>query len=98
MEIQSEKTVTIDNVEYFSTKQMGRLTKRSPSSIRHLCIKGNCIRKMKYLQLAGSIWVEAQELFDYPFALRGKNSKNMQAQKYFIQEDKLCSKIVDIDQ
>lgn len=98
MEVQQEKTVTINGIEYFSTEQVARLTKRSPASIRHLCIKGNRIRKMKYLNLAKSNWIEATELFDYPFTLVGKNSKNMQAQKFFMNGDKLCSKIVEVDQ
>ncbi len=71
MEIKPEK---LGNEEYYTVSQMASVTHRSDQSVYKLINRGNCIRKMKSLRIAGRILIPASELTKYPFTPVGIHS------------------------
>ena len=67
-----ESTVTIDGVEYWDCLQFANLTNRKPGAIRLLATKGNRIRILKGKHINGRLYIEAQELMEFPFVTCGR--------------------------
>lgn len=74
MEINGEKTFTYDGKDYLLINAFCRLTGRTRSGIMTLLNKGNRIRKLKCIRLARYIFIEANELFNFPFIGKGTPS------------------------
>ena len=67
-----ECTVCIDGKEYWDSQQFANLTQRKQGSIRMLWNKGNRIRKLKGMSLNNRVYIEAEELFNFPFVILGR--------------------------
>lgn len=67
-----EETLTIGGQEYWGAQQFADLTQRNVGSIRVLFTKGNRIRKLKGKNINGRLYINAQELFEFPFVIVGR--------------------------
>jgi len=67
-------TVNLDGKDYWSIPQFSALTGRSEYTLRQLITKGNRIRKMRATRFNGRVFVEAEELFEFPFVVAGRPS------------------------
>ena len=72
MKIQEEETVNINGREYWTIKSFSLLTQRTERVIRKLVIDGNRQRKLKALTINGRVYVEQDELFEFPFTTGGR--------------------------
>lgn len=75
MKIGKEQTTKIEGKEYWTIAQFARMTKRTNASIRHLISQGNRVRKLKALKVIDRLFIEDKEIFDYPFCIRGRKTK-----------------------
>lgn len=64
----------IGKISYYTVSQMAAVTHRSDQAIYKLISKGNCIRKMKCLNIAGRILIPTSELTEFPFTPVGVDS------------------------
>ena len=76
MEIQGEKTVQVDGIDYFFVSQFAKLTDYAASSIRALIYKGNSIRQLKHINLSDKPMIPVTELFEFPFVAKGPPSED----------------------
>lgn len=106
--IEDETTVSVEGEDCWTVKQFSALTEKEPGTIRMLVSKGNRIRKLKTIRVAGKPFILANELFDFPFVINGRPdgfANSTCVTRFFIREDgelvskeeqyKLAEKIVD---
>lgn len=74
MIVKGEETVNINGTEYWTIRQFCYLTERGEPSIVQLINEGNKIRKLKVLKVEKKTFIEAKELFDFPFVGMGRPS------------------------
>lgn len=72
MEINGLSTMNIDNKDYWTLKNFSQLTKKTEYTIRMLIAKGNRLGKLKALKIGNSVYIEAEELFNYKFVTNGR--------------------------
>jgi hypothetical protein len=90
MEIYSEKPININGKDYWTVRQFAKLTNREEHSIRYLIIKGNRIRQLKSLTVGGKPFIEADELFNFPFVTTGRpNPLGINIERYTLEMGKL---------
>lgn len=90
MEIQGLKTVNIDGTEFWTVEDFSALTQRSDRVIRILANGGNRLRVLKAKRVYGRVFIEANELFDYPFTANGRPSdKGDFIEKFYLEEGEL---------
>lgn len=63
---------TVDGTPCITIKNFSDLTKRSESSIRHLIIKGNIIRKLRTVYVGDKPLIPVEELYEFPFVKNGR--------------------------
>jgi hypothetical protein len=100
MEINGEKTVIINGKHFWTIRQFSKLTGFAEPRIRSLIYSGNSQRKLKAHYFASNKpMVHANELFDFPFVLTGRPSKDskMTAIKYYLEEGELSCKEIIIE-
>jgi hypothetical protein len=90
MIVKGIKSINIDGKEYWSVKQFAELTDRSEGSIRQLIDTGNRNRKLRADRIASKPFIEAQELFDFPFLSNGRPSPlGTMSEKYILKDGDL---------
>jgi hypothetical protein len=90
MRINNIKSIQINKKEYWTVKQFSLLTEKSISAIRVLMHKGNRIRKLKYMSIGGKPFIEAEELFNYPFVVKGRPAEvGSYIEKFYLENDEL---------
>jgi len=72
MKIQEEETVNINGKEYWTIKSFATLSQRTERVIRKLASGGNRQRKLKSVTINGRVYIEQDELFDFPFTTGGR--------------------------
>lgn len=93
MEIQGEKTVQVDGVDYFFVGQFAKLTGYVDSSIRALIYKGNSIRTLRHINLSDKPMIPVTELFDFPFVAKGPPSEDgVFVHRYVLEDGKIIKK------
>jgi len=95
IQVYNEKTINIDGTDYWLVTQFSKLTNRSSVSIRALVNRGNRIRKLKAIRINDSVFIEAQELFEYPFVLPGKPAPDEEGiciEQFYLEDEKLYVK------
>jgi hypothetical protein len=102
MIINGECTVSIDGKEYWTVRQFSKLTNRKESSIRFLTTGGNRIRKLNYLSLNSRLFIPLEELFEFPFTVKGRTSKDLEVYviKFKIKDGELTTveKLVPVNE
>ena len=68
------QTIKLENKEYLTVNQMAAITNKSTQTIYALIKKGNSVRRMKSLQVAGRLLIPVEELTKFPFTSCGINS------------------------
>jgi hypothetical protein len=61
---------------YYTVTQMALLTNRTEQTIYALVQRGNSIRKMECIKIAGRTLIPVTELTAFPFTFSGPNAKN----------------------
>lgn len=74
MIINGEESININGIDYWTLKQFSYLTNRGDASIKQLIRFGNRIRKLKILKIDNKTYIEAKELFEFPFIIIGRPS------------------------
>lgn len=86
------KTVNVEGKEYWIVRDFAILVQRAEQTIRLLCNKGNSIRKLKFKTIAKSrlILIEEQELFEFPFTVKGRSSnQGSYIEKFYMHNEEL---------
>lgn len=90
MEIQGLKTVNIDGKDFWTVADFATLTQRSHRVIRNLASAGNRLRKLKTLYLHERVYIEASELFEFPFTTGGPPAEMGDfIEKFYIEDGEL---------
>lgn len=76
MIVNGEESININGVDYFTLKQFSYLTNRGDASIKQLIRFGNRIRKLRVLKIDNKTYIEAKELFEFPFIIIGRPSQD----------------------
>lgn len=88
MTIDDETTINLNGEEYWTVQQFARLTEKEPGTIRVLISKGNRVRKLKTVSVAGKPFILASELFEFPFVITGRPAgMGDYIERYFINDD-----------
>ena len=72
MIINGLKTINIDGRDCWTVKDFSKLTNRSEYTIRRLIKKGNRLERLKVHKIGNSLYIYAEELFNYKFTARGR--------------------------
>jgi hypothetical protein len=67
-----ESLITFNGKKYLSVADFARLSGRTTNTIHILCTRGNGFRKLVSVKLGSNRFVEADELFAFPFVARGR--------------------------
>ena len=70
-----ERTLNIEGGDYWTVPSFSRLVQKTDRVIRLLASKGNRIRKLKHKSIYGRVYIEENEVFDYPFTMIGRVSE-----------------------
>ena len=90
MEINGLKTVNIDGVDYWTVEDFSALTQRSDRVIRILAIGGNRLRVLKSKRISSRVYIEASELFEFPFTQNGRPSDMGDfIEKFYVEDGEL---------
>ena len=76
MIVNNEESININGKEYWTLKQFSYLTNRGEASITQLIKFGNRIRKLKVFKVDNKTFIEARELFEFPFIIIGRPSQD----------------------
>ena len=76
MIVNGENSININGKDYWTLKQFSYLTHRGEASITQLVKYGNRIRKLKVLKVDNKTYIEADELFEFPFIVIGRPSQD----------------------
>lgn len=88
MIINGEESILVNGKDYWFVDQFSRLTGKRESTIRVLINKGNTIRSLKTYSFGNKPLIEAQELFEFPFVVNGRQPNGMVCfTKYYINND-----------
>ena len=99
MKIKGEHSININGVEYFTVKQLARLTNKEEANIRRLIGEGNRVRKMESKKLCGKPFIPVEELFEFPFVYPGRgNEKGILAEMFVFKDGILKSveKLIEV--
>ena len=66
------RSISINGREYWTIKSFALLSQRSERVIRKLVVDGNRQRKLKGLTINGRVYIEQDELFEFPFTTGGR--------------------------
>lgn len=74
-------TVHIEPIEigkesYFTVSQFASIINKSEQTVYNLIRKGNCIRKLKCLRIAGKSLIFSSELTTFPFTFAGSRARD----------------------
>jgi hypothetical protein len=72
MNINGLKTINIDGKDYWTLRDFSKLTGMREYYVNLLVNHGNRLGKIKALKLDYRVYIEAQELFEYRFAMKGR--------------------------
>ena len=61
-------------IKYMTVNQMASITNKSSQTIYNLIRRGNSVRKMESIQVAGRLLIPINELTEFPFTGCGMNS------------------------
>ena len=83
MEFYGEKPVTIEGKKYWTINQFAKLVGKHRECINNKRFHGNLIRKLKCERIAEKPFIPYEELFDYPWVVRGRpHSAGIYATKF----------------
>jgi len=88
--IEEVTTVNVEGEDCWTVKQFSVLTEKDPGTIRMLITKGNRLRKIKVIRVAGKPFILAKELFEFPFVVNGRPDSFANSTcitRYFLRED-----------
>jgi hypothetical protein len=71
LSINGLQTVNIEGKDFWTVADFAELTQRNHRIIRKLASVGNRLRKLKSLSLHERVYIEADELFNFPFTTGG---------------------------
>lgn len=90
MEINKEVSINIEGEQYWTVKQFSNLTGREEGTIRLLITKGNQLRRLKADYFGGKPFIQASEIFDFPFKVTGRSSPlGICIEKYIMKGNRL---------
>jgi hypothetical protein len=93
MEIQGLKTVNINGKDYWTVGDFAELSQRSDRVIRNLVKHGNRIRKLLAMSIHDRVYIEAEELFNFPFTTGGQPAgMGDYVEKFYIENGELLRK------
>jgi hypothetical protein len=87
VKIQGEETVNINGKEYWTIKSFAALSQRTERVVRKLVVDGNRQRKLNAITLNGRVYIEQDELFEFPFTTGGRPAQMGDFVEKFYEED-----------
>lgn len=64
----------LDGEKYYHISEFSKLVGLSVQAVRHLCFKGNAIRKLEHCYDGSRVYIKATELTEFPFVKGGHAS------------------------
>jgi len=87
LKILEEETISVNGKEWWFVHQFAKITGRKEQAIRVLISKGNLIRKLKTLDFGGKPLIAAEELFEFPFVMSGRQPDGMICYEQYVLEN-----------
>lgn len=67
-----DSLVVINGKKYLSVTDFARLAGRTTNTVHLLCTRGNAFRKLVSVKMGNNRFIDADELFAFPFVARGR--------------------------